>query len=50
MVGDSLAPDTSLINIRPAHGNRSMLVEDEAVRAKVRAITHSLIGRGEPLA
>jgi hypothetical protein len=41
---------TSLINIRPAHGNRSMLIEDEAVRAKVRAITHSLIGRGEPLA
>ena len=37
---------TSLINIRPAHGNRSMLIEDEAVRAKVRAITHSLkIGR-----
>jgi len=40
---------TSLINIRPAQGNRSMLVEDEAVRAKVRSVTHALIGRGEPL-
>lgn len=40
---------TSLINIRPAQGNRSMLVEDEAVRTKVREITHRLIGRGEPL-
>jgi hypothetical protein len=41
---------TSLINIRPARGNRSMLVEDQAVRAKVREITYALIGRGEPLA
>ena len=40
---------TSLINIRPAQGNRSMLIEDEAVRAKLREITHALIGRGEPL-
>jgi hypothetical protein len=41
---------TSLINIRPAQGNRSMLIEGEAVRARVREITHALIGRGEPLA
>jgi hypothetical protein len=40
---------TALINIRPAQGNRSMLIEDEAVRTKVREITHWLIGRGEPL-
>ena len=40
---------TSLINIRPAQNNRSMLIEDEAVRAKVREITYALIGRGEPL-
>ena len=40
---------TSLINIRPAQNNRSMLIEDQAVRAKVREITYALIGRGEPL-
>jgi len=40
---------TALINIRPAQGNRSMLIEDEGVRGKVREITRSLIGRGEPL-
>ena len=41
---------TSLINIRPARGNRSMLIEDETLRARVREITYALIGRGEPLA
>jgi hypothetical protein len=40
---------TSLINIRPSHGNRSMVIEDEGVRARVREITFALIGRGEPL-
>ncbi|MEE8277198.1 MAG: DUF5674 family protein [Thermoanaerobaculia bacterium] len=40
---------TSLINIRPARGNRSMVIEDEGVRARVREITFDLIGRGEPL-
>jgi len=40
---------TALINIRPAQGNRSMLIEDEAVRTRVREITHALIGCGEPL-
>jgi Protein of unknown function (DUF5674) len=40
---------TSLINIRPSQGNRSMVVEDEGVRARLREITHSLIGRGEAL-
>jgi hypothetical protein len=40
---------TSLINIRPAQGNRSMVVEDAAVRARVRELTFELIGRGEPL-
>lgn len=40
---------TSLINIRPAQGNRSMVIEDEGVRARVREITFDLIGRGEPL-
>jgi len=40
---------TSLINIRPSQGNRSMLIEDEGIRARVREVTFSLIGRGEPL-
>ena len=38
---------TSLINIRPSAGNRSMEIEAPEIRAKVAAITHHLIGRGE---
>jgi hypothetical protein len=41
---------TSLINIRPAQGNRSMVIADEAMRERVREITFALIGRGEALA
>lgn len=40
---------TSLINIRPAEGNRGMLIADPSVRERVREITFSLIGEGEPL-
>ena len=40
---------TSLINIRPAQGNRSMLIEDPLVRERIREITFQLIGRGESL-
>jgi len=40
---------TSLINIRPAQGNRSMVIEDEGLRSRVRDLTFALIGRGEPL-
>jgi hypothetical protein len=40
---------TSLINIRPAQGNRSMLIADPRVRDRVREITLALIGAGEPL-
>ena len=40
---------TSLINIRPSQGNRSMVVEDEEIRDLVRELTFLLIGRGEPL-
>lgn len=40
---------TSLINIRPAEGNRSMELEDERLKARVRELTLELIGRGEPL-
>ena len=41
---------TSLINIRPAQGNRSMEIQDAVVRGRVREIAGALIGRGEPLA
>lgn len=41
---------TSLINIRPAQGNRGMLIGDPAIRERVREITFSLLGEGEPLA
>jgi hypothetical protein len=40
---------TSLINIRPAQGNRVMLILDPAIRERVREITFALIGEGEPL-
>ncbi|HVT58430.1 MAG TPA: DUF5674 family protein [Thermoanaerobaculia bacterium] len=40
---------TSLINIRPAQGNRSMLIADPGLRLRVREITLALIGVGEPL-
>ena len=40
---------TSLINIRPAAGNRSMELQDEALRERVRTITFELLGEGEPL-
>jgi len=39
----------SLINIRPAHGNRSMEVEDPATRARILELTTALIGTGEAL-
>ena len=41
---------TALINIRPAHNNRSMLIEDPELRERVRDLTYALIGEGEPLA
>jgi hypothetical protein len=40
---------TSLINIRPAQGNRSMVIEDETTRTRVREIAFILVGRGEAL-
>lgn len=40
---------TSLINIRPAQGNRSMLIGDPHIRERVREVTFALIGEGEPL-
>jgi Protein of unknown function (DUF5674) len=40
---------TSLINIRPAAGNRSMEIQDPALRERVRDITWALVGEGGPL-
>lgn len=40
---------TSLINIRPAQGNRSMEVADAELRRRIREITFELIGEGEAL-
>ena len=40
---------TSLINIRPAFGNRSMEIQDPGVRERVRELTLALIGEGEGL-
>jgi hypothetical protein len=40
---------TSLINIRPAQGNRSMEIQDAAVRETVRGLAHELLGQGEAL-
>lgn len=40
---------TSLINIRPSQENRSMEVEREEVRERMREITFRLIGQGEPI-
>lgn len=40
---------TALINIRPAHGNRSMEIQDPALRERVRGLTHALLGEGEDL-
>ena len=40
---------TSLINISPARGNPGMEVEGPAVRERIRGLTQTLIGEGEPL-
>jgi Protein of unknown function (DUF5674) len=40
---------TSLINIRPAAGNRGMELLDPALRARLRELTFTLVGEGGPL-
>jgi hypothetical protein len=47
---DSCIEFASLINIRPAENNRSMMVEDSMTRQEIRTIVFELIGQGEPLA
>ena len=46
---DACIEYTALINIRPAQGNRSMEIQDPAVRERVRELTRALVGEGEPL-
>lgn len=36
---------TSLINVRPKSGNRSVIISDEGLRAKVHAVVNRLIPR-----
>jgi hypothetical protein len=40
---------TSLINIRPAAGNRGMELQDPTLREIIQLVTYELIGEGEPL-
>ncbi len=40
---------TSMINVRPSAGNRSMLVQSRELRTKIRELTFALVGKGEPL-
>lgn len=47
--GEDAVEYTSLINIRPASDNRSMEIQDPAIRRSVLEITRALIGAGEPL-
>ena len=43
VIGDDWIEYTSLINIRPAAGNRTMTVEDEAIRKVMKRIIEELI-------
>jgi len=40
---------TAMINVRPSVGNRSMLVQSPELRARIRELIFSLVGKGEPL-
>ncbi|MBA3922502.1 MAG: hypothetical protein H0X31_12710 [Nostocaceae cyanobacterium] len=40
--------DESIINIRPSQNNRSMIIEERAIRERVTQITWELIGGHEP--
>ena len=41
--GDEFIEFDSMINLKPASGNRTRGVEDEAIRAKIRAIVHKIV-------
>ena len=38
----------SIINIRPSKNNRSMIIQDQAIRERLTQITQILIGGYEP--
>ena len=42
-VGDAFLEYDSMINVRPAAGNRSRAVESESVRARIREVVRSLV-------
>lgn len=41
--GDEFIEFDSMVNLKPASGNRTRGVEDEAIRAKIRAIVHEMV-------
>ena len=41
--GDAFLEFDSMINVRPARGNRSRYVESEALRARIRTVVRSLV-------
>jgi hypothetical protein len=41
--GEGFLEFDSMINLKPAFGNRSRGVEDEAIRAKIRAIVEKIV-------
>jgi hypothetical protein len=41
--GDAWIEYDSMINVRPAQGNRSRDVEDEALRRRIRDVVHALV-------
>lgn len=42
--GDERIEFESLINIRPAQGNRGLILKDERLRAVVESVTRNLLG------
>lgn len=42
-IGENWIEFDSVINVRPSQGNRSRSVDDEAVRASIRRVVHTLI-------
>lgn len=46
---DACVEYTSLINISPSRGNRSMEVMDPAIRTRIRQLTAQILGDGEEL-
>ena len=42
-IGEDFLEFDSMINIKPAFGNRTRSVDDEAIRAKIREIVNSIV-------